>query len=133
MASRVLTNNDYSVGWICSLEIELAAAEAMLDENHPDIPITDKDSNTYILGRIGKHNVVLACPTVGSFGTNTTATVAANLLRSFPEIRIGLMVGIGGGAPSKPDPNPRKDLHLGIIVVSDPEDEYGQPDLLTQT
>ena len=28
------TNNDYTVGWICALEAELAASQAMLDEEH---------------------------------------------------------------------------------------------------
>ena len=28
------TNNDYTVGWICALEAELAAFQAMLDEEH---------------------------------------------------------------------------------------------------
>lgn len=37
------------------------------------------------------------------------------MLHSFPNIRIGLMVGIGGGAPSK-----KHDIRLGDIVVSDP-------------
>ena len=35
------------------------------------------------------------------------------MLHSFPNIRIGLMVGIGGGAPS-----PKHDIRLGDIVVS---------------
>ena len=30
-------NNDYTVGWICALETELAASQAMLDEEHPDL------------------------------------------------------------------------------------------------
>jgi nucleoside phosphorylase len=42
------------------------------------------------------------------------------MLHSFPNIRIGLMVGIGGGAPS-----PKHDIRLGDIVVSAPRDEKG--------
>ncbi|RYP78487.1 hypothetical protein DL771_000440 [Monosporascus sp. 5C6A] len=42
------------------------------------------------------------------------------MLHSFPNIRIGLMVGIGGGAPS-----PKHDIRLGDIVVSIPSDGKG--------
>ncbi|KAK0708547.1 hypothetical protein B0H67DRAFT_672739 [Lasiosphaeris hirsuta] len=39
------------------------------------------------------------------------------MLHSFPNIRIGLMVGIGGGAPSQ-----KHDIRLGDIVVTAPRD-----------
>ena len=86
------TSNDYTVGWICALEIELAASQAMLDEVYPDLLQDEKDSNTYTLGRIGQHNVVLACLPSGTTGTDAAATAAKDLLRSFPKIRFGLMV-----------------------------------------
>uniref|UniRef100_A0A093VG13 Vegetative incompatibility protein HET-E-1 n=1 Tax=Talaromyces marneffei PM1 TaxID=1077442 RepID=A0A093VG13_TALMA len=42
------------------------------------------------------------------------ASVATNMLNSFPNVRIGLLVGIGGGVPTK------HDIRLGDIVVSVP-------------
>ncbi len=42
------------------------------------------------------------------------------MLHSFPNVRIGLMVGIGGGAPSD-----KHDIRLGDIVVSTPGDGKG--------
>ncbi|KAL7915295.1 putative kinesin [Trichoderma velutinum] len=42
------------------------------------------------------------------------------MMRSFPNIRFGLMVGIGGGAPSKPCDDSRDDIRLGDVVVSCP-------------
>ncbi|KAH7173109.1 hypothetical protein DER46DRAFT_596919 [Fusarium sp. MPI-SDFR-AT-0072] len=39
------------------------------------------------------------------------------MMHSFPNVRIGLMVGIGGGVPSK-----KHDIRLGDIVVSAPRD-----------
>jgi hypothetical protein len=42
------------------------------------------------------------------------------MLHSFPNIRIGLMVGIGGGAPSQ-----KHDIRLGDVVVSASRDETG--------
>ena len=47
-------------------------------------------------------------------------TIALLVLHSFPNIRIGLMVGIGGGAPSQ-----KHDIRLGDIVVSTPRDGKG--------
>ncbi|KAL4909256.1 hypothetical protein BDW74DRAFT_174458 [Aspergillus multicolor] len=41
-------------------------------------------------------------------------------MHSFPNIRIGLMVGIGGGAPS-----PKHDIRLGDVVVSIPRNGQG--------
>ena len=66
---------------------------------------------------MGKHNVVIAVLPSGEYGIATTAVVARDMLRSFPSVRIGLMVGIAGGAPSQ-----RHDIRLGDIVVSAPSD-----------
>ena len=78
------------------------------------------DNNVYTLGRVGKHNVVVAVLPDGEYGTAAAATVASHMLRSFPNIRIGLMVGIGGGAPSS-----KHDIRLGDVVVSAPRDGQG--------
>ncbi|KAL3431833.1 nucleoside phosphorylase domain-containing protein [Aspergillus tetrazonus] len=52
---------DYTVGWVSALPVELAAAAEMLDEEHPDLPHDPNDDNIYTLGRIGHYNVVIAC------------------------------------------------------------------------
>ncbi|KAN0087362.1 hypothetical protein V8E54_001050 [Elaphomyces granulatus] len=119
------TNDDYTVGWICALQAELAASQAMLGEEHPDLLQAENDTNTYTLGRIGQHNVVLACLPSGTTGISAAATAARDLLRSFPKVRFGLMVGVGGGAPSNPSEDPRKDIRLGDVVVSKPEGNCG--------
>jgi ankyrin repeat domain-containing protein 50 len=98
----------------------------MLDKKHSNLPQDEKDSNTYTLGQIGPHNIVLACLPSGSTGTNPAATAAANLLRTFPKIRFGLMVGLGGGAPGSPNDDPDEDLRLGDVVVSNPDATYGK-------
>lgn len=108
--------NDYTVGWICAISTEYIAAQEFLDEEHdgPDF-VSPNDTNDYTLGTIGKHNVVIAVLPHGEYGTASAASVATNLLHCFPNIRIGLMVGIGGGAPSQ-----KHDIRLGDIVVSAP-------------
>jgi nucleoside phosphorylase len=117
------TNDDYTVGWICALEAELAASQAMLDEEHPELPQAENDTNAYTLGQIGRHNVVLACLPLGTAGVSAAATVARDLLRSFPRVRFGLMVGVGGGAPSN---DLRQDIRLGDVVVSTPKGNDGK-------
>ena len=42
------------------------------------------------------------------------------MLLSFPNIRFGLLVGIGGGVPSE-----ENDIRLGDIVVSKPHGTFG--------
>jgi nucleoside phosphorylase len=109
------SHDHYTVGWVCALPIELAAAQAMLDEQHHNLPQNSDDANTYTLGRIGDHNVVLACLPAGQTGTNSAAAVAMQMKSTFRAIRFGLMVGIGGGVPSA-----EADIRLGDIVVSQP-------------
>ncbi|KAH0067252.1 purine and uridine phosphorylase, partial [Aureobasidium melanogenum] len=76
--------------------------------------------NAYTLGLMAGHKVVIAVLPHGEYGTTTTAIVATNMLRSFPNIKVGLMVGIGGGAPTK-----EHDIRLGDVVVSSPQDGKG--------
>ncbi|KAL4787640.1 purine and uridine phosphorylase [Aspergillus varians] len=114
-------STDYTVGWICAIVTEYAAAQEFLDEEHeaPDF-VSPGDTNDYTLGKIGKHNVVIAVLPDGEYGTAPAAMVATNMQNSFPNVRIGLLVGIGGGVPSE-----RHDIRLGDVVVSAPRDGKG--------
>jgi nucleoside phosphorylase len=119
MAPR-LGRDDYTVGWVCALPIELSVAQEMLDEEHGNLPQDSDDANVYTLGRIGEHNVVLGCLPAGQTGTNSATAVAMQIKASFRSIRFGLMVGIGGGVPSE-----EADIRLGDIVVSQPSKGHG--------
>jgi nucleoside phosphorylase len=107
----------YTIGWIAALPIERAAATALLDDRH-DIPHGFEqhpaDSNSYTWGRMGEHNIIIASLPAGVYGTTPASTTASNLLSSLPQIRIGLLVGIGGGIPR---PAQGRDIRLGDIVV----------------
>ena len=118
---KCTANDAYTVGWICAISTEYVAAQAFLNEEH-DRPeyVSPHDSNDYTLGKIGKHNVVIAVLPGGEYGIASAAIVARDMLNSFPNVRIGLMVGIGGGAPSQ-----KYDIRLGDIVVSEPRDGIG--------
>jgi nucleoside phosphorylase len=116
LGKRESRRADYTVGWVCALPKEQTAATAMLDQTHPSLHKPPNDHNTYTLGSIGKHNVVIACLPKGKIGTNSAATVATQMIDTFPSIKVGLMVGIGGGVLSK--------VRLGDVVVSTPVDQY---------
>ena len=108
------------MGWICALKTEMAAATAMLDEHYASLPQNSFDDNNYTLGRIGAHNVVIAGLPSGVMGTTSAANVANHITSSFPSVRFGLMVGVGGGAPSR-----KNDIRLGDVVISNPAGKYG--------
>ncbi|KAL3465617.1 ankyrin repeat-containing domain protein [Aspergillus heterothallicus] len=109
--------NDYTVGWICALPLEYVAAQLCLDDEYENLSVdtSEKDNNEYTLGRIGKNNVVIAFLPKGGQGTTSATAVARDMVHSFPNIRVGLMVGIGGGVPTK------HDIRLGDVIVSMPE------------
>ncbi|KAK6348998.1 hypothetical protein TWF730_009758 [Orbilia blumenaviensis] len=109
------SRDDYVIGWISALAIESAAATIMLDEEHDDLSIAEGDSNTYTLGKIGAHNVAMAC--INEAGGLPADTAARNLMKSFRNVRYILMVGIGGGIPSS-----KHQVRLGDVVVSEPNE-----------
>ncbi|KAK6516721.1 hypothetical protein TWF506_006613 [Arthrobotrys conoides] len=119
--TKKLSYDDYTVGWLAVLEVELDAVRLLLDNEHASLPPKGKDDNIYILGEMGAHNVVIACP--AGYGTNAASHTVTNMLRTYENIRFGLLVGVGGGAPT-PN-NPRKDIRLGDVVVSRPEGSNG--------
>ncbi|KAG9691124.1 purine and uridine phosphorylase, partial [Aureobasidium melanogenum] len=104
----------YTVGWICAISTEYTAARQFLDEEHdrPD-HVSANDSNAYTLGKMAGHNIVIAVLPDGEYGVSSATAVAKDMLNSFPNVRIGLMVGIGGGAPTA-----KHDIRLGDVVVS---------------
>ena len=103
----------YTVAWVCSNTNESVAARAFLDEEH-DSPknLSPSDKNIYTLGRIWEHNVVIATLASRFWGKYLTTRVVLDLQKSFPNVRMCLMVGIGGGLPSQ-----NHDIRLGDVVV----------------
>ncbi|PYH96006.1 hypothetical protein BO71DRAFT_408083 [Aspergillus ellipticus CBS 707.79] len=100
-------NEEYTVGWIYALPVELAAAKGMMDQVHgePRTPPVEADNNTYVLGSMGKFKMVMA-----------------SLPLHQPGIRIGLMVGIGAGIR---DHDQEKDVRLGDVVIGSSAENGG--------
>ena len=120
--------SDYTIGWVCAIQTELVAAIEHLDEEHDfnDYEAAPNDNNTYVFGSVGKHNIVIAALPTGEYGISSAAGVARDMIRSFTNIRIGLMVGIGGGAPlMDPEGKQKQDIRLGDVVISTPYNGKG--------
>ncbi|KAI1322666.1 hypothetical protein F5Y16DRAFT_30590 [Xylariaceae sp. FL0255] len=114
------SNADYHVAIICALPRESAAVRAVFDKFWADHIEGDQitrecnDSNSYTVGEIGRHHVVLVH--MPQYGTNNAATSAASLRSTFPAIKIALVVGVCGGIPIRGQE--KQDIFLGDVIIS---------------
>ncbi|KAF9893204.1 hypothetical protein FE257_011627 [Aspergillus nanangensis] len=114
------SHDDYHVAWISALPLEAAAARVMLEKEHRNLQKPPSDNNSYILGEVLGHNVVIACLPSGVYGTVSATATVVQLRSTFKAIKFALMVGIGGGVPSEAN-----DIRLGDVVVSKPGGIFG--------
>lgn len=122
-------SSDYTVAWLCANPVsEYAAALKMLDHSHNEPTFHNpSDSNQYWFGDLKGHNVVVASTPPNKSGKVSAQKLIAPLHQSFPNLKICLFVGIGGGVPCVPEPeDPRKDVRLGDVVIGWPENT-GEP------
>ncbi|PLB51310.1 purine and uridine phosphorylase [Aspergillus steynii IBT 23096] len=118
--------SSYTVGWIAVLRCELVVARLLLDEEHQALDQDESDDNNYVLGRMGTHNVAIAFPGARIYGTYGAGRAATNMLRTFLNIKFGLLVGVGGGVPKPPNAEDAyQDIRLGDVVVSQPNEGHG--------
>ncbi|KAG9383207.1 Pfs Nucleoside phosphorylase [Pyrenophora tritici-repentis] len=99
---------DYHVAWICPVaDIELLPARLMLDEEYPT------------------RFVVATCPP-GETGNVNAGRLTGSMFKTFPNIRMAVLVGIGGGIPGLAvSEDSLENVHLGDVVVGWPGD--GKP------
>jgi nucleoside phosphorylase len=91
----------------------------MLDVHHGALQSQPlEDGNNYTLGSLNGHNIAILC--LAEYGVVAAATAAKAMQFTFPQLRFGLMVGVGGGIPSA-----EHDIRLGDIVVSLPTGQHG--------
>lgn len=109
--------DDYTVAWITATWMQFLAAKAIFDDHH-QAPEHDGNIIRYHLGRIAKHNVILCYIPRNENDISATVKRAEDMLRTFQGIRVAILVGIGGGVPSR-----QHDIRLGDIVVSAVGDE----------
>lgn len=117
--SRPLTRNDFTVAIICALRTEANAVQAIFEKYWEDdngvytYGKQPNDPNSYTVGLIANHNVVLAHQP--RMGKATAANVASACSMSFPNIKLALIVGVCGGVPF---PGGSTEILLGDVVIS---------------
>ncbi|KAF4949930.1 hypothetical protein FGADI_8531 [Fusarium gaditjirri] len=121
--SRPSDRRGFEIAIICALTIEADAIEALFDHHwEDDGPPFDKepgDPNAYSTGVIGRFNVVLAY--MPGMGKVNAATVAANCGKSFPSVKLALVVGICGIVPFTPTED---EIILGDVIISNGVIQY---------
>ncbi|RBR26551.1 uncharacterized protein FIESC28_00668 [Fusarium coffeatum] len=110
-----IDRRSFRVAIVCALPLEADAVSLLFDhfwdrERGP-YGRADGDTNRYITGRIGGHDVVLAV--LPNIGTNSAAAATASLRSSYTGLHLAL-VGICGGVPRIAN----FDACLGDVVVS---------------
>ncbi|KAF3400141.1 hypothetical protein F1880_008451, partial [Penicillium rolfsii] len=61
---------DYSVGRITAIKCEYVAAQVFLDDRHErPSNLPPQDPNDYAFSKMGRHNIVIAIPPIGGYGT----------------------------------------------------------------
>lgn len=110
------TRADFLIAIICALPREADAVTLLFDkfwDDEGDVFGRAKgDTNTYVTGRIGIHDVVLV--TAPAMGTTNATSMATCLRLSFPGVKLSLLIGVCGGVPKIDG----RDVFLGDVVIS---------------
>lgn len=111
----------YKIAIICALTNEATAVQSAFDHQfyeEDEVPETlAGDLNCYDYGVLSGYYVVLA--QLGRMGNNEAATVAVHLQRTYPSIKLCLLVGICGIVPYiKSDEETISEALLGDVVIS---------------
>ncbi|KAJ9659389.1 hypothetical protein H2198_003118 [Neophaeococcomyces mojaviensis] len=112
---------DYTIGVICSQPFETDAVHAMFDyyvKPRDRIERAPGDDNAYSFGIIGQYHVVVA--QLGEMGKIESSGAATDMKRSFPNIRLCLVVGVCSVIPKIKD----QETLLGDVVVSTMVKQY---------
>jgi nucleoside phosphorylase len=117
--TRPVSRSRFTIAIFCALPLEADAVsevfEKILDEEVEDYHKAPGDGNTYTLGKLLHHNVVLVH--MAGMGKGAASQAASSIRSSYPEIKLALVVGICGGVPSYVAGE--DDLVLGDVVISD--------------
>lgn len=120
------SRKDYRVAIIVALPKEKDAIDAILE--HPvsrkdAVKVSEGDDNSYDFGVLGDHHVVVA--QLPGMGKVSAAHAAGDMRRSFPNIKLCLLVGICGIVPTteRDDDDPIERC-LGDVVIADSIVQY---------
>jgi nucleoside phosphorylase len=112
------STKDFPIAIVCASRQEVTAIKALFDEDYGivrNIPGKQpSDPNSYIAGRIGKNSLIVT--QIPQYGKVFAAKTAFWLSKSFPQIRLCLVVSTGAGIPCTRD---GQKIRLGDVLVSD--------------
>ncbi|KAE8336390.1 nucleoside phosphorylase domain-containing protein [Aspergillus arachidicola] len=114
IASESPLQADFTVAIFCALPLEVDAVTVLFDGFYKDSTLYQNapgDSNTYTLGRMGRHHAVLVH--LPGMGKSAASQAASSIRSSYPNIRLALVVGICGGVPYKKG---HAEILLDIVV-----------------
>ena len=112
---RPSSRDGFEIAILCAVNAEVSAVESLFDEDWESDRSYGRapgDANSYKIGSIANHNVVLAY--LPETGINSAAKTAIWLKTSFTNINLALLVGVCSGVPSSKD----DDIFLGDVVIS---------------
>ncbi|KAK1838815.1 phosphorylase superfamily protein [Colletotrichum chrysophilum] len=115
MASRPASRDEFEVAVVCALPREYDAASLAFDEFWDDegdiYGKAPNDPNIYTTGSIQRLNVVLVL--LPGMGKVNAANTVASLRSSYSGIRLVILTGICGAAPSQ-----ENEIILGDVIIS---------------
>jgi nucleoside phosphorylase len=107
--------SEFQIAILCALPIEADAVQVFFDGTWCSYGQHHTDKNTYTVGHIAKHNVVLVH--MAGMGKREATRASVFLNRSFEGIKLGLVVGICGAIPY-PTSTPPREILLGDVIIS---------------
>lgn len=110
-----MENAKYIIGWIIAIKTEFSASATFFDEKHDNVDTIDNNENAYLFGSIGIYNVVMAFLPKSRINTNPAASAIGDMVRSFPNLRFVIMVGIACGIPTV-----YNNIRFGDVIVGVP-------------
>ncbi|EJT74241.1 hypothetical protein GGTG_08084 [Gaeumannomyces tritici R3-111a-1] len=110
--------DDFDIAVICALTIEANPVVALLKPKYDNssLEIPSADYVTYKTGVLGGCNAVIAF--LPEAGKSSSASVAESVRRTFPQIKLALVVGICGCIPFIDEDDEKIEVILGDVVIS---------------
>ncbi|KAM0285454.1 hypothetical protein ACHAQH_001403 [Verticillium albo-atrum] len=117
MSNTPQSRDDFEVAIVCALPLEYDAVSPLIDqvwdENGDRYGRVSGDNNLYTTGRMGNTNVVILL--LVRTGKANAARAAEGLRFSYPRLRLVLLTGICGGAPTT---TKGEEVLLGDVIIS---------------
>jgi nucleoside phosphorylase len=113
-----------TIGLITAIPEEFAAMSDLLDD--PFTRYVSRDPARYTLGTLPSPDTqprhMVALTLLGATATDAAADGCANMIRSYPSIKVLIMVGIAAGIPQVN--RPERHVRLGDIVIAEEIVDY---------